>query len=76
MSAICTITKSEKKGVTAVPVEAVRFDDDGKSYVVTVSGDKTENVTVKTGVSDAEYVEIKKGLSGGETVRIERKENA
>lgn len=76
MSAICTITKSEKKGVTAVPVEVVRFDSDGKAYVVTVSGNKTQTVNVKTGVSDAEYVEIKKGLSGGETVRIERKEYA
>ncbi len=75
MSAIATITKSEKKGVTAVPVEAVGFDD-GKAYVVTVSGDKTKKVYVETGVSDAEYVEITEGLSGGETVRIERKENA
>lgn len=76
MSAICTITISEKKDVIAVPVEAVRYTRDGKAYVVTVSGKKTDKVYVKTGISDADNVEIKEGLSGGETVRIERKEYA
>ena len=73
MSAVCTITISEKKGVTAVPVEAVRFDSEGKSYVVVVDGNKTEDVYVTTGDSDAEYVEITDGLVSGQTVRIERK---
>lgn len=76
MSAISTVVKSEEKEVTAVPVEAVRYDDEDKAYVVVVNGKETENVYVETGVSDAEYVEIKDGLSGDETVRIERKEYA
>ena len=73
MSAVCTITIAESKGVTAVPVEAVRFDDEGNAYVVLVDGNDTENVYVTTGDSDADYVEIKDGLSSGQTVRIERK---
>ena len=76
MGAVCTITISEKKDVIAVPVEAVRYDADGRSYVVTVSGGKTEKVYVKTGISDPDLVEIKEGLSGNETVRTERKEYA
>ena len=73
MSAVCTITISEKKDVTAVPIEAVRFDDDGKAYVALVDGAETRQVYVGTGDSDAEYVEITSGLETGETVRIERK---
>ena len=73
MSAICTITISEKKGVTAVPIESVRFDDEGKAYVAVVDGEETKQVFVTTGVSDADYVEITSGLEGDETVRIERK---
>lgn len=73
MSAVCTITISESKGVTAVPVEAVRFDDEGKAYVVVVDGNSTENVYVTTGGSDADHVEITEGLKSGQTVRIERK---
>ncbi len=76
MSAVCTITISENKGVTAVPVEAVRFDSEGKSYVVVVDGNDTEDVYVTTGDSDAEYVEVKEGLESGQTVRIERKGQA
>lgn len=73
MSAVCTITISESKGVTAVPVEAVRFDDEGRAYVVVVDGSNTEKVYVTTADSDADYVEIKEGLTSGQIVRIERK---
>ena len=73
MSAICTITISEKKGVTAVPIESVMFDGEGKAYVAVVDGDETKQVYVTTGDSDADYVEITSGLEGSETVRIERK---
>ena len=73
MSAVCTITISEHKDVTAVPVEAVRFDGDGNAYVVRVDGNSTENVTVTTGVSDADNVEITDGIKSGDIVRIERK---
>ena len=73
MSAVCTITISESKGVTAVPVEAVRFDDEGKAYVVVVNDNDTEKVYVTTGDSDADHVEIKDGLASGQIVRVERK---
>lgn len=73
MSAICTITISEKKDVMAVPIEAVQFNDDGEAYVLVLSDTGTEEVAVTTGDSDADYVEITEGLEGDETVRIERK---
>ena len=76
MSAVCTITISERKDVTAAPVEAVRFDDDGNAYVVVVDGNSTQEVPVTTGDSDADYVEIKDGLKSGQIVRIERKGHA
>lgn len=73
MSAVCTITISEKKGVTAVPIEAVRFDEEGNSYVLVVSDSGTEEAPVTVGDSDADYVEITEGLEEGTSVRIERK---
>lgn len=73
MSAVCTITISEKKDVMAVPIEAVQFNEEGEPYVLVVSGGGTEETAVTTGDSDADYVEITKGLEGDETVRIERK---
>lgn len=73
MSAICTITISEKKGVTAVPIEAVQFDDNGEPYVLLVTDSGVSETPVTTGGSDAEYVEITEGLKEGDTVRIERK---
>lgn len=73
MSAVCTITISEKNDVMAVPIEAVRFNDDDEAYVLVLSDAGTKEVAVTTGSSDAEYVEITDGLEGDETVRIERK---
>ena len=73
MSAICTVTISEKKDILTVPIEAVSFDDEGQAYVKTVSGSSVSEVPVTIGDSDADYVEIAEGLSGDETVRIERK---
>ena len=73
MSAVCTVTISEKKDIMTVPIEAVSFSDTGEAYVKVVSGSSVREVPVTIGDSDADNVEITDGLEGNETVRIERK---
>ena len=73
MSAICTVTISEKKDALTVPIEAVYFDEDGQAYVKKVDGNAVREVSVSVGDSDANYVEITDGLDEGDTVRIERR---
>ena len=72
MSASCVITVSDRDDVLAVPVEAVKFDDDNEAYVMKAAGSDSEKVNVETGASDAMNVEILKGLKKGDTIRIER----
>lgn len=70
MSAGCVITISDRSEVTALPVQAVFFDED-KAYVEKVTGkNKVEKVFVETGQSDALYVEIVSGLNSGDKVRM------
>lgn len=70
MSAGCVITISDRSGITAVPIQAVSFDENDRAYVEKVSGRKTERVFVETGESDAMNVEIKSGLEVGDKVRM------
>ena len=73
MSAISTVTISERKDILTVPVEAVYFDNEGQAYVKVVKGGSTIETKVTIGDSDANYVEIKEGLAEGDTVRIEKR---
>ena len=70
MSAICTIVISDRKDVMAVPITAVKYNEDDEPYVTVTDGDKTEDIVVELGDSDANYVEIVKGLTGDETIEI------
>ena len=70
MSANCVIELSARDDVLAVPVEAVKYDEESKAYVDLEKGNTTEKVMVKTGQSDPMNVEIIKGLKAGDKVRI------
>ena len=70
MSASCVITISDRDKVTAVPIEAVKFREDGTAYVLSGSGSRAEEIEVELGESDASYVEITKGLKQGDAVQV------
>lgn len=71
MSCDIDVKTSEKKNVIAVPLRAVKTEDD-KKYVEILKDEKnniTEKAYVKTGLEgDDGIVEVTSGLSGGEKV--------
>jgi HlyD family secretion protein len=70
MSASTDIIVKERTGVLLVPSRAVKKNSDGDTVVEVVSGGKTEEKKVVTGISDGFDTEIVSGLSGGEMVSI------
>jgi membrane fusion protein, multidrug efflux system len=60
------------QGAVAIPVNAVRSEAGGKTYVLVVEGGRIARREVAVGATDeqASLVEIKTGLSGGETVIV------
>jgi len=64
-----TITLDSPKKTVMLPVDAVRFDENGNSYVYNVNDDSTiEVVDVQTGLDDGEQIEIISGLRAKDRV--------
>ncbi|WP_101912479.1 efflux RND transporter periplasmic adaptor subunit [Megasphaera vaginalis (ex Bordigoni et al. 2020)] len=70
MTARVDINTSEKENALAIPIAALKTNNDG-SYVLRVNAaGQTEQVPVKTGIYSDEYVEITSGLEDGDKVSI------
>ena len=70
MTARVEINTAEKDNALAVPLAALKTNNDG-AYVVLVQQDgTTENRTVKTGIYSDDYVEIIDGLSEGDQISV------
>jgi RND family efflux transporter MFP subunit len=64
-----TILLDARADQVALPASAVRYDEQGRSYVYVVDGDETiQIVDVATGVDDGHQIEITSGLTGRERV--------
>lgn len=75
MSANANIIAESKEDVLMIPIDAVKTEEDGSSYVEILEKDASQKdvVTKKnitTGVSDSTYIEVISGLLGGEEVII------
>lgn len=76
MSANADIIVDSKKDILIVPIDSVKTDDDGTSYVEVLGKDETgkKDIAVRrdivTGVSDSTYIEVVSGLTEGEEVII------
>jgi HlyD family secretion protein len=64
-----TITLEPARKRLALPSGAVRYDEQGKSYVYVLDADDTVKVVeVRTGLDDGERIEITAGLDGKERI--------
>jgi RND family efflux transporter MFP subunit len=64
-----TILLESRPDQVALPASAVRYDEQGRSYVYIVDDNETiQIVDVATGVDDGHQIEITSGLIGGERV--------
>jgi HlyD family secretion protein len=72
MSATCDFLVDRKENVLAVPNEAVKEDEEGKTYVEVLvhanPAPKTERRYVEIGLQGTMFTEVKKGLKEGEVV--------
>ena len=67
----CKVILEKAEDVIAVPVEAVKVNEENQKYVIVINEDgTTKNVNVETGLSDPSYIEITKGLNGGERIQL------
>jgi HlyD family secretion protein len=64
-----TIVAAQSENVLVVPREAVRMDD-GKPYVLQVSGHELKRRTVETSLSNLTQIEVKKGLSAKDVIAV------
>ncbi|PKM80052.1 MAG: hypothetical protein CVU89_15460 [Firmicutes bacterium HGW-Firmicutes-14] len=64
-----TVTTQEKRGVLAVPKEAV-FSDKGEKFVWVVRKGSAVTARVKTGIEGDDLIEIKNGLAQGDEVLL------
>jgi HlyD family secretion protein len=72
MSATCDFLVDRKENVLAVPNEAIKEDEEGKTYVEVLlhanPEPKTERRYVEIGLQGTMFTEVKKGLKEGEVV--------
>jgi HlyD family secretion protein len=72
MSATCDFLVDRKENVLAVPNEAIKEDEEGKTYVEVLlhanPEPKTERRYVEVGLQGTMFTEVKKGLKEGEVV--------
>ncbi len=71
MTANVEIIAAEKSKAVLVPVQAVLRRKRERFVTLQLAGGKTEERTVKTGISDGEFMEIAEGLEEGESVLIQ-----
>lgn len=74
MTTTVAITTEERENVVAVPARAVKFREDGTTYVLKDSeGKKGRETDIVTGLRGSDgYIEILSGLSEGDIVLVER----
>lgn len=76
MSANADIIAQSKKDAIAIPIDAIKSEDDGSMYVEVLEKDEAtqkdviSKKTITTGVSDSTYIEVTSGLNIGENVII------
>lgn len=70
MSATCTIMIEKLENVIAVPIEAVRIEND-KRYVNKITNNGIEKVEIETGKANENYVQVLSGLSKGDKIEYE-----
>ena len=75
MFANVVLTVNSRKGVLALPVDAVMMDENSNEYVMTVRDSSAFPVQVKTGITADDYTEILSGLKKGDVVVTLGKEN-
>lgn len=68
MTATATIDISVHKDVLVVPIEAVKFGNNGDKTVNIMEGSEVVPQKVKTGISDDNNTEIIEGLKEGDTI--------
>lgn len=72
MSATASITLESRDNVLLIPVDAIELIDDVR-YVEVVSGEKTVQTPVTTGLINEEYAEVTSGLSNGDQVVVTKR---
>ena len=73
MTADVTIITDSKKEVLSLPIRAVRYRENGETYVVVTTGKTKQDVKVVTGLRSTDgFIEIVAGLSGRENVLVPR----
>lgn len=72
MSAYSTITIQSRDDVLAVPVQAVQYDEKGKTFVYRENAKEGEKTYVKIGSADAKNVEILSGLKKGDKIQYDK----
>ena len=70
MTARVEIQTQEKEAALAVPLTALKTNNDGTFVVVVHEDGTTENRSVKTGIYSDDFVEITDGLSAGDQVSV------
>ncbi|MFH1513477.1 MAG: HlyD family efflux transporter periplasmic adaptor subunit [Bacillota bacterium] len=68
MRATVSIPSLSAEGVSALPLQALAFDENDSPYTLIKIADAYEKRTVETGLSDGMLVEIKSGVRAGDTV--------
>ena len=64
-----TITLAPPGDTVTLPANAVRYDEQGNSYVYVVNASNEIEITeVQTGLDDGQYIEIAAGLTGNERI--------
>ena len=58
------------KNVLAVPVDALDVDNAAKPLVTVRRGNKWQQVSVETGLSNGAYTEVRSGLQEGDVVQL------
>jgi len=73
MTAEVTITTNEKKNVIALPARAIKYREDGSTYVMEVDVEGSlDEIDVSLGIRGSDsFVEILSGLSEGMSIRID-----
>lgn len=70
MNTEVTITVDSEEDVIAVPIDAIQFTGDDKTYVSLKYDGKVVNSMVTTGITDGLKIEVTEGLNEGDIVLI------
>jgi RND family efflux transporter MFP subunit len=72
MTADVTIVTDSREDVLALPARAIRYKENGESFVILKKGEEREEAPVTTGLRSTDgYIEIMVGLKEGDIVAVE-----